>query len=130
MDCLKRSSFAVKLGDMGVFLPELELDKGENAVWEAWANHVRRSVAVGGVLAVTDQRLFFQPNRIERWFRRKTWNCPRDSVVGCEAIARNWKAVLGGGVRRRLAIRTTTGIEVFVVSDVDRRLAELGEVLA
>jgi hypothetical protein len=115
---------------MGVFLPELELNQGENAVWEAWANHVRRSVAVGGVLAVTDQRLFFQPNRIERWFRRKTWNCPRDSVVRFEAVARNWKAVLGGGVRRRLAIQTTTGVEIFVVSDVDRRVAELRGQLA
>lgn len=115
---------------MGVFLPKLELREGEKAIWEAWANHVRRAVAVGGVLAVTDERLLFQPNRIERWLRRKTWNCPRDSVVGIEAIARDWKAVLGGGVRRRLAIQTTTGVEIFVVSDVDRRVAELRDLLA
>lgn len=109
---------------------ELELNEGENVVWEARANHVRRSVAVGGVLAVTDQRLFFQPNRIERWFGRKSWTCPRGSVVGVEAIDRNWKAVLGGGVRRRLAVHTTTGVEVFVVNDSERQVAELRNLLA
>jgi len=110
---------------MGIWIPRLNLRPGESVLWEAWANHVRRGIAVGGNLVVTDQRLLFQPNRLDRATGRKLWECPRAAIIGMDRLPRRPLALLGGGLRQRLAIDTTDGPEIFVVNNPDRQTTEL-----
>jgi hypothetical protein len=35
---------------------------------------------VGGHRYLTDRRLLFAPNRVERWIRSRPWSCPLDAV--------------------------------------------------
>jgi hypothetical protein len=117
------------LSIMGLLQIELALRPGESSRWKKPANQVRKGIAVGGTLAVTDQRVLFQPNRIERATGRKVWECSPPEVTAIESIERQPGAVLGGGIRRRLAMETTSGPEVFVIDDVDRTAEELRDLL-
>ncbi len=114
---------------MGIFIPKLDLRAEETLRWKSWANHARGPLSVGGVLAVTDRRVFFQPNRIESGIRRKPWECPADAVVEVESTDRKPTSWFAGGARRRLEIRTADATEIFVVNKVDRKVAELRDLL-
>jgi hypothetical protein len=115
---------------MGLWVTKFNLRPGETVLWEALANHVRHGIAVGGKLAVTDQRLLFQPNRIDKATGRKAWDCPRAAISGVDELPRRPLAILGGGIRQRLAIQTDDGPEVFVINHLDRQVPELRKLLA
>ena len=79
-------------------------------------------------MAVTNRRVLFQPNRFDAITGKKPWECPLASVTGFEAVDRNLTA-LAGGVRRRLGVQTSDGVEVFVVNGLGKKVMELREIL-
>jgi hypothetical protein len=106
-----------------------KLKPGETIRWKALANRIISSRNTsGGQLVVTDHRMFFQPNRFDAAIGRKPWDCPLDSVKGIETIDRD-QSVLAGGMRKRLGIQTTDGVETFVVNDLEIKVSELRELL-
>jgi hypothetical protein len=78
---------------------------------------------------VTDQRILFQPNRFDVATGKKPREYPLTSVTGVEAVDRN-VSELAGGLRERLGIRTSNGVEVFVVNDLAKKIAKLREYLS
>jgi hypothetical protein len=77
---------------------------------------------------VTDRRILFQPNRFDVATGKKSREYPLTSVTGVEAVDRN-ASELGGGLRERLGIRTSDGVEVFVVNDLAKKISKLRELL-
>ena len=49
-------------------------------------------------------------------------------MTGFEAVDRD-PTVRAGGMRKRLGIQTSDGVERFVVNDVEKKVMELGEIL-
>ena len=79
-------------------------------------------------MVVTDQRVFFQPNRIDAVIGGKPWECPLTAVTEVEIIDRD-RTVLAGGMRERLGIQTGDGTEIFVVNDLKKKIVELRKLL-
>lgn len=53
------------------------LNPGENVLWHAMANRGPDNTRqVGGILYLTDQRLLFEPNVIERFTDERPWEIP------------------------------------------------------
>ena len=70
---------------------------------------------------ITNNRVIFVPNVVERFLREKTMEWPLHSLIAVEEQPRG-KDILSGGIRKRL--RTTfanNNVEIFVV----RKLAEV-----
>lgn len=57
---------------------------------------------------------------------KKPWECQLESVKGAKTVDRDL-TVLAGGMRERLGIQTTDGVEVFVVHNVKTKVSELRE---
>jgi hypothetical protein len=112
---------------MGLWLARMKLETGEVIRWESLAGRaLNRWITSGGQLVVTDQRVLFQPNRIDAATGKKPWECPLGSIVDIEPIGRE-PAV--GGLRRRLGIKTSSGVEIFVVNNLKKKVVELRELL-
>lgn len=77
---------------------------------------------------MTDRRVLFQPNRFDAITGKKPWECSRGSVTGIEEVGRDL-AVPAGGMRQRLGIQTSGGVESFVVNDLEKKVSELREML-
>jgi len=77
---------------------------------------------------VTNRRVLFQPNRFDTITGKKPWECPLASVTGVDVVDRD-PAVLAGGMRKRLGIQTSDGLKIFVVNDLEKKVAELREML-
>jgi hypothetical protein len=110
-------------------MARLQLRPGESLCWKAGAGRVRRAGTAGGLLVLTESRLFFQPNRIDSALGRRVWECPSGAVTAVEALERQPKAWFAGGMRRRLLIRTHDGVEAFVVNGLEGKMAELRDLL-
>lgn len=110
---------------MGILNPRPKLEAGEQLRWQSLANRViSGGITAGGRLVVTDRRVFFQPNRVDAGLGRKVWQCPPDAVTGVGEVGRDGH-VFAGGTRRRLAVHTANGEEVFVVNRLKHKEAEL-----
>jgi hypothetical protein len=114
---------------MGFWLAQLKLETGETIRWKSSAGRaLNRWITSGGALVVTDRRVLFQPNRFDTATGKKPWECPLGSIVGIEAVGRE-PAVAAGGSRRRLGIKTSSGVEIFVVNNLTKKIVELRELL-
>jgi hypothetical protein len=89
-----------------------------------WGRALNRRITSGGQLVVTDRRLLFQPNRFDAATGKKPWELPLGDVVDIEPVDREPTAAAGGS-RRRLGIRTSSGVEIFVVSNLKTKMSEL-----
>lgn len=115
---------------MGILNARPKLEPNEAIRWKTAANRViSPQMTSGGQLVVTDRRVLFQPNRFDAVIGRKPWECPIDTVAGVETVGRD-KAVLAGGLRERLGIETTDGVEVFVVNNLEKKAAELRDLFS
>jgi hypothetical protein len=107
-----------------------ELEPGESPI-AAWnANRFQGSRAVGGKLFLTQRRLLFTPHRIDTLLRGQPWEARLDepATAGIEPRASGKKAGFGGGLRKRLRIRSAGGAEeLFVVNKLDEVLARIQE---
>ncbi len=114
---------------MGILNARPRLDDGEHLRWQSLANRViGANVTAGGRLVVTDRRVFFQPNRIDKSLGRELWQCPPEAVTGIGTVGRDGR-IFAGGTRRRLGIHTAGGEEVFVVNRLRKKEAQLRELL-
>jgi len=77
---------------------------------------------------VTDRRVLFQPNRFDTATGTKPWELPLDNIVDVEDIDRE-PTVAAGGSRKRLGIRTSSGVEIFVVNNLKTKVPELRSLL-
>jgi hypothetical protein len=114
---------------MGILNAPPKLKPGEMIRWQSFASRAAsRWRTSGGKLFVTDQRVFFQPTRIDAVISGKPWECPLTAVTGVEIIDRDLTA-LAGGMRERLGIQTADGVEIFVVNKLENKVVELRELL-
>ncbi|WP_432493155.1 hypothetical protein [Kineococcus auxinigenes] len=111
-----------------MFLPRPELEPGERVLRTWHANRLRRGVARGGTLNLTDRRLLFQPNTLEALIglRAESWDCSQlggaELVEGRRCIA-TW--------RRRLGVVLTDGeVLQFVVWEPEAAVDEFDALLA
>lgn len=114
----------------GIWVARPDLKSDEAIRWKTAANRALSSwMASGGRLFVTNQRIFYQPNRVDTILGRKAWDCPLDAVVAVDLVSRD-RAILAGGMRERLGIQTPHGTEVFVVNHLKQKIEELRDLLA
>ena len=114
---------------MGLLNAPPKLKPREMIRWQSSASRaVSRWRTSGGKLIATDQRVFFQPTRIDAIISGKPWECPLTAVRRVEIIDRDL-TVFAGGMRERLGIQTADGVEVFVVNKVENKVVELRELL-
>lgn len=96
---------------MWAFQKRLEKDPpvvdGEEMLFQAPANHIRGIEGVGGWLMLTDQRLVFQPHKLN--IQKAEWSVPLSDLIGMEP-KRTFGLVANG-----LRAVTTKGEEHFVV---------------
>lgn len=107
-----------------------DLGTGE-AIIDRWAaNHTRGGVTVGGRLWLTTRRLVFVPTRLEsKVMGREVWSCRLADVTYVDAAPRGispWS----GAWRRRLAVRRSTGTDLFVVNRVRNKVEVISGALA
>ncbi|MCA9678402.1 MAG: hypothetical protein KC464_25475 [Myxococcales bacterium] len=103
------------------WVPDVPLDDGEQVALEILANHtVSRWRAVGGKLALTDRRLRFRPNRVDRSLGGEVWSVPLDQIADVGRQPRTWN-LFDGGLRTRLRVTTRDGAaHLFVVNRLGR----------
>jgi hypothetical protein len=109
---------------------EERLEPGETVTWSRRANRFQGSRGVGGRLVLTDRRLLFAPHRFDAALAGSWWEAELDQVssVGVERRGSAHKALLGGGLRRRLRVQTEAGEdELFLVNKLDQVLESLTE---
>jgi hypothetical protein len=88
--------------------------------WSCRANRTQSTFrAVGGHLALEEDRLEFRPHRFDRALAGKEWSVPLTSIrsVGTEPRGMN---PFNGALRERLRVEAEDGsVELFVVGDLD-----------
>jgi hypothetical protein len=107
-----------------------DLEQGETVTWSRRANRFQGSRAVGGRLALTDRRLMFAPHRFDAALVGKRWEARLDEIrtIGIEPRGSGVKGLFGGGMRKRLRVRTARGDEEhFLVNKLDQVLESLEE---
>lgn len=110
---------------MSWWVPDTPLEPGEVERHAVLANHSVGWRAVGGKLVVTDRRLVFRPNRVDRELGGGLWSVPLGQIV---EIGRRRPTFhpFNGGLRSRLRIVTADGAEhLFVVNRLDREIETL-----
>jgi hypothetical protein len=92
----------------------------ESVVWEKRASHPQRRRLVGGRLYLTQQRLVFQPNRLEKATGALTWSAALQEItaIGPEPA---WRPRL----RIDLTQRTAERFWVTRLEDTGRELVDL-----
>jgi hypothetical protein len=88
--------------------------------WSCRANRTQSTFrAVGGQLALEEDRLEFRPHGFDRALAGKGWSVPLTSIrsVGTEPRGMN---PFNGALRQRLRVEAEDGsVELFVVGDLD-----------
>jgi hypothetical protein len=121
---------------MGLLNPRPKVEPGENVMWQSRANYVAGpyytlygfKAAAGGQLVVTDRRVFFEPSRADKAVGAKRWECSLADTNGVDVVGPDGE-LFAGGMRKRLGIRTTNGVEVFVVNKLEKTMAQLSQLL-
>jgi hypothetical protein len=91
------------------------------------ANHVSSSVrAVGGKLAIEDDRLVFRPHAFDEALAAREWSVALSDIAAVEVVPRApFSHLFVAGLRRQLAI-TAGGEETrFIVNRVERVAEEI-----
>ena len=111
-----------------IFLPRPKLRPGEQVLRTWHANWLRRGIARGGTLNLTDRRLLFQPNTVEALIglRAESWDWSQlrgtELVRGRRRIA-TW--------RRRMGVVLADGeVAEFVVWEPEAAVREFAALLA
>ena len=102
----------------------------EHIRWKRAANREQGGWrAVGGMLYLTNMRLCFEPNAVDRRLYGMSWTSPLNRIVSVDPIARSSNpitAIFSGGIRRRLQITLSDNTtERFVVNNVEDVVALL-----
>jgi hypothetical protein len=104
-----------------------ELRSGEQVILKRAANRTVGSLAVGGRLFLTTERLVFVPHAFERLLGRSSaWiELPAIAEVGAEPRT---GGLFDGGLRSRLRVARDTGEkELFVVGDIGELVESISE---
>ena len=112
--------------------PSMPLEPGEQ-VRESWlANHTQHSQrATGGRLYLTDRRLVFEPNAVDRALAGRALAVPLTDVADVGRTPVDLRHFFGGGIRRRLAVRLTGGSQLlFVVNGANAKIATIQDAVA
>lgn len=114
---------------MAYWVPDPELEQGEELRWQRSANRTRGSRAIGGRLFLTSRRLVFMPNRVDALFTARPWAAPLGAVrdVGVESRDGN---PFSGGLRKRLRLDFDHGPELFVIRNLDDVVTMMREATA
>ena len=110
-----------------IFLPRPKLWPGERVLRTWHANWLRRGIARGGTLNLTDRRLLFQPNTVE-------------ALIGLRAESWDWSQLRGTELirgrrriatwRRRMGVILADGeVAEFVVWEPEAAVQELAALL-
>jgi hypothetical protein len=103
------------------------LRPGERILWRVMANRGAEGTRpVGGVLYVTDQRLYFQPSVFERFAEELPWESPVSSARATFAPG-PWRP--RSPVFRKISLRHRVRIELPDGSVEEFRVTRLGEPL-
>lgn len=114
---------------MGILTAHPKLKTNEVIRWKSLANRViGPRITSGGQLVMTNRRFFFQPNRLDVILGRTTWECPLDAITDVNIVDRD-RTILTGGTRKRLAVKTSDGTEVFVVNSLKKKVESLRRLL-
>lgn len=105
-------------------MPTLSLLPGERVIARWFASHTRGQITIGGRLWLTDRRVAFVPNPMERLMHFGTWSCRLDSVTAV-GIADREPHPFNGALRRSLAITHDDTTEYFVVNEVGDKVERI-----
>ncbi len=110
-----------------IFLLRPKLGPGERVLRTWHANWLRRGIARGGTLNLTDRRLLFQPNSVESLIlRAESWD--RSQLRGTELVEGRRRI---GTWKRRMGVVLLDGEVVeFVVWAPEAAVRELAALLA
>jgi len=112
---------------MGLLVPRPVLDPGETISFKKATNHREGVIARGGYLFMTQKRLYFEPHRLDRMLKGKSWKCDLCRIVDVDISPRDAN-VFAGGQRKRLRILLADGsAEQFVVNRIEHSIAKLRE---
>jgi hypothetical protein len=105
---------------MGIWVRGPDLGQAETVVWNRAANRSQSTGrAVGGRLYLTQERLVFEPNRVDAATGGDSWQAPLGALAAVSAQPPDGRA-LSGGLRTRLRLDLSDGnIELFVVNRLD-----------
>ena len=111
-----------------IFLPRPKLVPGERVLRTWHANRLRRGIARGGTLNLTDRRLLFQPNTVEALIGRRPESWGRSQLGGTELVRGRRRIATW---RRRMGVVLVDGEVVqFVVWEPEAAVRELAALLA
>lgn len=104
---------------MGIWFKHPHLSGAEQATWKSAANRAQRGRSVGGRLYLTNERLIFEPNRLDAATKGRPWSTLLDAIQ-CVATESPDGNVVSGGLRTRLRLDLVDGTtELFVVNDLE-----------
>jgi hypothetical protein len=107
------------------WLAKVDPLKGERVRFALLANRSQSSKrAVGGKLFVTNKRCVFTPHLLDFYTGGKICEFPL-SEIGCVGVQPAGGDTFGGGLRDRLRIEHSNGIELFVVNKLSQVIASL-----
>ncbi|MBW2463638.1 MAG: hypothetical protein JRH11_18445 [Deltaproteobacteria bacterium] len=115
------------------FGPPPEFEAGEEWVAHYAANRTQRKRAVGGGLHITNQRVLFCPNVVDRSLGGQPWECAVAEVssVSAEPGRFSLAELFSGGLRTRLRVDLRDGAtQFFVVARVAEAQEKLSAMLA
>jgi hypothetical protein len=120
MACTARLVKFATVVDLGIFVAKPYLESGERILFKPGANRSQGNRAIGGHLFVTNQRVIFVPNVVDRLTGAKQWACTLSEIDGVGTAARTFDKPFSGGARRRLELHLDDDRrELFVVNHVE-----------
>ncbi len=114
---------------MGTWITSPDLLPGEVVDFKAAANHLVGRRSVGGQVTVTDQRLLFLPNRLDRLTGGRKIEVLRSAITNTRVLEPGRQAARSRGlaalVRPQLAVESQNESAVLVISDLNTLQAAL-----
>jgi hypothetical protein len=112
---------------VGVWFRDLRLLPDERLVWQVACNWQQRGTARGGRLGRTPRALIFEPSRLDGLMGAGSRRIPLTDIlsVGIES-AGGRGSLLGGGIRRRMRLTLTNGVqELLLLNGLDSRIHDV-----
>lgn len=104
----------------------MEVGEVASARWAA--NRTWRKRGIGGWMFLTNQRLIFSPNVVDRLTGQKEWSCALADISTIETKSAALDKPLAGRLHQRLKVTLAEEIEeLFVVKDPDEVISLLNE---
>lgn len=108
-------------------------EPGEVEAWSAAANRTQGGRAVGGKLYLTNRRLLFTPNFVDRFLRGRPWSVPLVDIVSVNTSPPGEfkTGPFSGSSRERLKVELRDGeIDLFVVKECAEVARRVGAALS